>query len=325
MALATRILTLFGRHLQQQQQSVQLVHHTARGLTTAANHNMASAVAADAAVDTMTWATLSVSRPREHVVHVQLNRPEKRNALNLAMWEELRVCFDTLSVDADCRAVVLSGAGKIFTSGIDLAALMSVGSEIQRSDAARTALALRPTITRLQDSFTAMERCPKPVICAVHSACIGGGVDMITACDIRMCSNDAFFQVKEVDLGLAADVGTLQRLPKVLGNDSLVRELCFSARRMYAGEALQAGLVSRVFESREELLEACLRLASQIASKSPVAVAGTKHLLNYSRDHTVADGLAYVAVWNSMMLQTEDVARAAQASVTKQTAVYSKL
>ncbi|KXJ12590.1 Delta(3,5)-Delta(2,4)-dienoyl-CoA isomerase, mitochondrial [Exaiptasia diaphana] len=157
----------------------------------------------------------------------------------------MRECFSKISSDADCRAVVLTGAGKIFTAGLDL---MEMAGVLMQStggdqDISRKAAKLRDVVLQYQESFTVIDKCSKPVIAAIHSACVGGGVDMICACDIRLCSADAWFQVKEVELGLAADVGTLQRLPKIIGNESLVRELCYTARRFLAHEAKDAGLV----------------------------------------------------------------------------------
>jgi len=153
-------------------------------------------------------------------------------------------------------------------------------------------------------------------------------VDLITACDIRYCAQDAFFQVKEVDIGLAADVGTLQRLPKVIGNQSLVNELAFTSRRMMADEALSSGLVSRVFPDKVGMLDAAFTLAAEISTKSPVAVQGTKINLVYSRNHSVADGLNYTATWNMSMLQTQDIVKSVQAAMEKQelkNVTFSKL
>ncbi|KAK7103779.1 delta(3,5)-Delta(2,4)-dienoyl-CoA isomerase, mitochondrial-like [Littorina saxatilis] len=277
---------------------------------------------------TMDFKTLKVTRPRDFVVQVELNRPEKRNAMNTDFWREMRECFSQLAEDTDCRAVVLSGAGKIFTSGLDLTDNKDVKFEEFMSpdkDFARKAFQIRQAVIRLQESFNVIERCPKPVIAAVHSACVGGGIDMICACDIRYCSSDAWFSIKEVDIGLAADLGTLQRFPKVIGNDSLARELAYTARKMYADEAKDVGFVSRVFPDREKLIEGAIELASVIASKSPVAVQGTKVSLVYSRDHTVGEGLDQVMTWNQGMLQSEDVMKAVFGSMKKETPVFSKL
>merc|ERR1712181_130393 len=159
--------------------------------------------------------------------------------------------------------------------------------------------------------------CRKPVIGAVHNACVGAGVDMGTAMDVRLCTADAWFCVREVDMGLAADVGTLQRLPKVIGSQSLVNELCLSGRRMESEEAEKCGLVSSVFESKEKMMEGALAMAAQIASKSPVAVQGTKDNLSFSREHPVQEGLDRVAMYNMSMLQSEDVIKAATAALDK--------
>nr|KAF6285576.1 enoyl-CoA hydratase 1 [Myotis myotis] len=237
--------------------------------------------------------------------------------MNKAFWSEMVECFNKIAQDADCRAVVISGAGKMFTAGIDLVDMASDLLQPQGDDVARISWYLRSLIARYQETFSVIEKCPKPVIAAIHGGCIGGGVDLITACDIRYCAQDAFFQVKEVDVGLAADVGTLQRLPRVIGNQSLVNELAFTARKMMADEALSSGLVSRIFPDKEVMLDAAFNLAAEISSKSPVAVQGTKINLLYSRDHSVAEGLNYMASWNMSMLQTQDIVKSVQAAMEK--------
>ncbi|KAM9732831.1 delta(3,5)-Delta(2,4)-dienoyl-CoA isomerase, mitochondrial [Menidia menidia] len=164
------------------------------------------------------FSTLAVSHPAEFITHVELNRPEKRNAMNKAFWSEMVECFNQISDDPDCRVVLVSGSGKVFTAGIDLMDMASDVLQPPGDDTARISWNMRKVIRRYQETFSAIEKCPKPVVVAVHGACVGGGVDLISACDIRLCSQDAWFQVKEVDIGLAADVGTLQRLPKIIGS-----------------------------------------------------------------------------------------------------------
>ncbi|KAK2490750.1 hypothetical protein MC885_013936 [Smutsia gigantea] len=298
------------------------------------------------------YESLRVTAAQRHVLHVQLNRPEKRNAMNRAFWRsnlwilegclqeaagaerlgrggmEMVDCFNKIAQDSDCRAVVISGAGRLFTAGIDLVDLASDFFQPRGDDMARSSWHLRNLITRYQETFSVIEKCPKPVIAAIHGACVGGGVDLITACDIRYCAQDAFFQVKEVDVGLAADVGTLQRLPRIIGSKSLVNELAFTARKMMADEALSSGLVSRVFPDKETMLDSAFALAAEISSKSPVAVQGTKVNLLYSRDHSVAESLNYMASWNMSMLQTEDLAKSVQAVMEKKdldSVTFSKL
>ncbi|XP_072835739.2 delta(3,5)-Delta(2,4)-dienoyl-CoA isomerase, mitochondrial isoform X1 [Pogona vitticeps] len=278
------------------------------------------------AVDT--YETLKLERVREKVLHVELNRPEKRNAMSAAFWREMVECFNKISQDPECHAVVISGAGKLFTSGIDLMEMGSTFVMMEGGETARKAWNLRKKIREYQETFTVLEKCTKPIIAAIHGACLGGGVNLITACDIRYCTQDAWFQVKEVDIGLAPDVGVLQRLPRVIGNRSLVSELVFSARKMMAPEAESCGLVSHVFQDKEAMMQSAFDLATEIASKSPLAVQGTKVNLIYSRDHSVPEGLNYMATWNMSMLQTEDIIKSAQAAMEKKTpkeVVYAKL
>lgn len=159
----------------------------------------------------------------------------------------------------------------------------------------------------------------------IHGACIGAGVDLITACDIRLCTQDSYYSVKEVDIGLAADLGSLQRLTKSIGNQSLVRELCFTGRKLKADEAMRVGLVSRVFEDWSGMEVGALGMAGVIVEKSPVAIAGTKRALIHARDHSVSEGLEYIANWNSAMLQSEDIIKAIEASLSKKPPKFSNL
>lgn len=262
--------------------------------------------------------TLAVHKPKEYVYNVEINRPDKVNAMNRTFWRETAECFNEISADKDCRVIVLSGAGKLFTAGLDLSdfgefAQILMGDE----DIARKAFALKRIVKRCQDAFNAIEKCPKPVIAAVHGACVGGGVDLVTSCDIRYCTQDAWFQIKEIELGMAADVGTLQRLPKVVGNDSWVREVAFTGRKILADEALKETLVSRIYPDKSQLMDAAISLAVSIASKSPVAVQGTKINLNYSRDHSIDESLEFVLNWNQVMLQSEDFRNGAMAAASK--------
>jgi delta(3,5)-delta(2,4)-dienoyl-CoA isomerase len=178
----------------------------------------------------------------------------------------------------------------------------------------------------MQDAFNAIEKIPQPVIAAIHGACIGGGIDLIAACDIRLASAETVFSIKEVDIGLAADLGTLQRLPRITGNESLLRELAFTGRNFTCAEGQLLGLFSRVLPSPSETLTAATALAVEIAKKSPVAVAGTKVNLLYSRDHaSVQDGLDYMTTWNMSALQSEDIGKAVQGAMMKETPTFSKL
>nr|XP_033813366.1 delta(3,5)-Delta(2,4)-dienoyl-CoA isomerase, mitochondrial isoform X2 [Geotrypetes seraphini] len=275
-----------------------------------------------------TFKTLKVSQASDKVLHVELNRPEKMNAMNIALWREMVECFNEIAEDSECNAVVLSGAGKIFTAGIDLMDLGGEVLQLEGDDIARKTWNLRKKITKAQETFTVIEKCSKPVIAAIHGACIGAGTSLISACDIRYCTQDAWFQIKEVDMGLAADVGALQRFSKIIGNQSLVNELSFTSRKMMSDEASNCGLVSRVFPDKESMLQGAFDLASEIASKSPVAVQGTKINLVYARDHSVSESLQYMATWNMSMLQTEDIMKSVQAALEKKKTkdvTYSRL
>ncbi|KZC09981.1 Delta(3,5)-Delta(2,4)-dienoyl-CoA isomerase, mitochondrial [Dufourea novaeangliae] len=273
------------------------------------------------------YKTLKISLPKQFTYMVQLNRPTKLNAINDVMWKEFKKCVDDLAVESDCRVIILSGSGKTFCAGIDVQDVVNWAPKLaEHEDIARKCKIVQLMIKEYQDCITAIEKCPKPVIAAVHGACIGAGVDMISAADIRYCTSDAWFQIKEVALGMAADVGTLQRFPKIIGSDSLVRELVYTARKFTASEALQHGFVSCLFETEESLLEGSIALANEIASKSPVAVQGSKLSLVYSRDHSVQEGLDHIAMHNQSMLQSEDFANATMSQVVKsEPPVFSKL
>lgn len=290
--------------------------------------------------------TLKVIDHSGGVIEVQLNRPSKANAMNKSMWRELRHCFDSgldSTVDAlssstgahpridlaATRAVLLTAAGANFTSGLDLQDHVdvlgggAVGKEAAGSvDAARRMFALKRMIASYQASITSLEACPCPVIAVIHGACVGGGVDLVAAADIRVASSDAWMCVKEVDLGLAADVGTLQRLPRIVGNESLARELIYTARRFTAAEALSFGAVSSVLPDKQGAFDHAMSIARSIASKSPVAVQGSKAALLFSRDHPVSSGLAYQQAWNAGALQTSDISEAAMAAMQKREARF---
>lgn len=269
--------------------------------------------------------SITVNKYGDNVAHVKLNRPEKRNAFTLDMWKEMKSTFDRLADDPTCRAIVLSGEGKSFCSGIDLGEGMGEIIKVIQSDQiefGRKAREVRRFITICQDGFTAIQKCPKPVVAAVHSHCVGAGVDLITACDVRYAAADSIFSIKEVDIGLAADVGTLNRINQVVGSDSWVREVALTARDFGTDEALRQGFLSRVFQTPSETLQAALELADIIAKKSPIAVQGTKEVLNYARDHTTEDSLNFVKTWNMSQLLSTDVMDSAFAAMQKKKATY---
>ena len=274
------------------------------------------------------WNNLIVKEVKPFVFNVQLNRPKKMNALSKDLWGEIGSVFQQLDNDPDCRAIILSGNGKMFCAGIDLSTLMEMGQAAgSEEDVARKAKVYYNIIRQFQNYHMALEKCQKPVISAIHNACIGGGTNMVAFADIRYCTKDAWFQVKEAELGLAADVGALQQLPKVIGSASLARELCFTARKFFSDEAKESGFVNRVFNDKEEMMSASVELGEKIAQMSPVAIQGTKINMNYSRDHSVEEGLEYMARWNMTMLQSEDLIKAITKMMTKdeEPAEFSKL
>ncbi|MBP9061026.1 MAG: crotonase/enoyl-CoA hydratase family protein [Rhodoferax sp.] len=268
----------------------------------------------------MTYETLTVTL-EDHVATVRLNRPEKANAMNAAMWQEIRKAFQWVDATPEARVAVLQGEGKLFTAGIDLQMMMAIGPQIQNECDGRTREALRRLILDMQDTLTSLERCRKPVLAAIHGGCVGGGIDLITCADMRYCSQDAYFTIKEIDIGMTADVGTLQRLPKLVG-EGITRELAYTGRKCEAQEAHQIGLVNRVFETREALYAGVREIAATIAAKSPLSIRGTKEMITYARDHSVADSLNYIATWNAAMLMSKDLTEAMMANMSKRPAVF---
>lgn len=251
-----------------------------------------------------------------HIVHVQINRPEKINAMNAAFWREIVEVFQWIDETDEARVVVISGAGKHFSSGIDLMMLASLANELGK-DVGRNARLLRRKILEMQASFNAVDNCRKPVLAAIQGYCIGGAIDLVSACDMRYAASDAQFSIKEIDMGMAADVGTLQRLPRIIG-DGVLRELAYTGRTIGAEEAQRIGLVNRTYDDHGALLDGVFAIAAEIAGKSPIAVAGTKEMLSYMRDHRIDDGLEYIATWNAAMLQSTDLRVAVAAHMSKQ-------
>lgn len=253
------------------------------------------------------------------VAEVFLNRGDKANSMNAPMWRELQACFEWLDSEPSVRAVILAAHGKHFCAGIDLAMLSSVSGE--PTEPSRRAEAFRRNVLGMQDNLSAIEKCRKPVLAAIHNTCIGGAIDMVTCADMRYASADAWFSVREIDIGMTADVGTLQRLPKLIPY-AVACELAYTGRNMDAEEAQRVGLVNRVFADRDELLAEVRKIAAGIASKSPIAIRGTKEMLLFSRDHSVEEGLKYVAVWNAGMLSEQDLREGMTAQFEKRAATY---
>lgn len=257
------------------------------------------------------------------VAHLEMNNPEKANSMTPDFWADLPQIVGDLDRDPAVRAIVLSGRGRHFTAGMDLAAFQGIMALV-KAEPGRAAYALRDLVARYQASLSSLESVRVPVIAAIHGACLGGGIDLITACDIRLASADASFGIEEIHVGMTADVGTLQRMPKLMA-PGVVRELAYTGRRFSADEARGWGVVNSVHADRQAVIDAALAMARDIAAKSPLAIAGIKQSITYARDHDVADGLDQIATWNAGMLRPEDLMKAMQARMARQQAVFADL
>ncbi len=245
----------------------------------------------------------------DHIAHIRFNRPEKANSMIPEFWRELPAAIDKISNDGEARVIVISSAGKHFTSGMDISVFMQGGFDGDAKNAHVSAEAFRHKIRDLQNAFSCLERARQPVLAAIQGGAIGAGVDLATACDCRYASADAFFCVHETAIGMVADVGTFPRLVRVIP-EGWARQIAYTAERLPAAKAKEIGLVNEVFPNDEALLDGVMAIARQIAAHSPLAVAGAKAMANYARDHTTSDALDYVAVWNAAMLRPEDIKEA---------------
>lgn len=262
---------------------------------------------------------------RGHVAVVWLDRPEKRNAMAHAFWVDLPAVMDALSVDTGVRAVVIAGRGDAFTVGIDLVAFggdLAPGA-LSRDSAndARDRRSFYDMVKRMQRTFSSIADCAKPVIAAVHGYCLGGGIDLITACDIRLASADATFSIRETRMAMVADVGTLQRLPAIIDPGRLA-ELVYTGRDFDAETALEIGLVSHVYPDRSAVVDQAIELAEEIAANSPLAVQGAKAVIGARDRAAITEQLDYVALWNSAFFHSDDLTEAVQAFMEKRPPSY---
>ncbi|MGI8791603.1 MAG: crotonase/enoyl-CoA hydratase family protein [Acidimicrobiales bacterium] len=258
----------------------------------------------------------TIERER-NVATLWLDSPERRNAMGEAFWAGLPICMDELGDDPEVRAIVVAAKGPHFTVGLDLKAMGQVtGSGSGNTSRAAGAAGFLKHVKKLQASITTVADCPKPVIAAIHSWCIGGGVDLISACDIRLASADAKFSVRETKIAIVADVGTLQRLPRIIGAGH-VAELAYTGKDITAERAREIGLVNDVLPDQDATVKAAQAMAAEIAANSPLAVVGPKAVLRATEDMSVAEGLDYVAVWNSAFLQSNDLIEAMTAFIEK--------
>lgn len=251
------------------------------------------------------------------IAWVYLNRPAKKNAMGPAAWTEIIPIFQDLQQDEAVRVVIIAGEGKDFTAGIDLIGMADAMPTLKNWDmSAGARVSLFKTIFPLQDTMSCIEQCSKPVICAIHGFCIGAGLDMASACDIRLAAADAKISLREAAVGFVADVGSLQRVPHIIGQ-GLTRELAYTAKFIDAQRAKEIHLVNEVFADKDALLAGAKAMAEEIAANSPLAVQSTKDVLNYGRGKSIADGLEYVAARSAMILPSEDLAESMKAFLEK--------
>jgi enoyl-CoA hydratase len=281
---------------------------------------------ADSLGGVSTYTCFSVSI-EEGVAHVQMSRPDAMNAMNRAFWNELPAIIRDINDNAKARCIVISSTGKHFCAGMDLSVFTDGGGAdagpVSKDVHVRNE-SFRYHVHHLQDTFSCLDEARMPVLVAIQGGCIGGAVDMTSACDIRYATLDAFFCIQEINIAMTADVGTFPRLCKLMP-EGWVRELAYTGRRLSAQKAKEIGLVNEVFATHEELVAAVLETAREIASKNPLAVAGSKVHINYARDHTIRDALDYVTVWQTGMWSQAHMAEAFVAKSEKREPVYPDL
>lgn len=250
-----------------------------------------------------------------HVATLWLDRPDKRNAMNLPFWEDIPKAMEALSDDSNVRAIVIAARGKAFTVGIDLTLLAQVAAPREGSDAARK-LARYEEVKRFQHTMTSIADCPKPVIAAVHGYCLGAGIDLITACDIRLAAEDSVFSIRETKMAMVADVGTVQRLPRLIAAGH-VAELLYTGKDIDAARAREIGLINDVLPDQEATVKAAQAMATEIAANSPLAVQGAKRVLAAEADLALEDALDHIALYNAAFIESHDIVEATTAFFEK--------
>lgn len=246
----------------------------------------------------------------DKVAHLRLNRPDAMNSMTRAFWSELPEIVRDIDDNAKARVIVLSSTGKHFSAGMDLSVFTGGGQGSgPQHDRFIQAEAMRQNVLHLQNTFSVLDRARIPVLAAIQGGCIGGAVDMSSACDIRYCTADAFFCIQEINIAMTADVGTFPRLCKLIP-EGWVRELAYTGRRLPAQKAKEIGLVNEVYPDQAAMLDAVMSVAREIAAKNPIAVSGSKVMINYARDHSINDGLDYIATWQAGMFAPPHMAEA---------------
>ena len=259
------------------------------------------------------------------IAHIRFNRPEKRNSMNEDFWRLFPKEVEELDDSGEIRALIVSSTGPHFSAGIDLSMFKDdVVEHETNQELGRSRGYFIQQLKFLQRAASCLEDARFPVVAAVQGGCIGGGIDLITAADIRLCTKDAFFLIEEINVGLAADIGTIQRLPKIIPA-GIAREWTMMGEKISAERAKEVGLVSSLHESHEEMIDSAFEMAEKLASKTPLAMWVTKEVLNYSRDHSVKEGLDNVALWNAATLHKEDVMTTMMSKMQKKKPEYRNL
>ncbi len=270
----------------------------------------------------MTWTTFDLDIV-DNIASIRLNRPDALNTFVPALWRELPEAVTAIDREASARVIVIASTGRHFTAGMDLSALTGLAPQ-EGGDEVRERARIMRLVAELQESFNVLERARMPVIAAVQGGCVGAGLDMVTACDLRYATADAFFCLHEINLALTADVGTFPRILRHMP-DGMAREMAFTGARLDATRAASIGLVNAVYPDSDAMMSAVTEAARTIAAKSPLAVWGSKEMLNYARDHATADTLAHVAVWQAGMLHQAEVLRAVKAQADGKEAGFADL
>ena len=259
------------------------------------------------------------------IAHIRFNRPEKRNSMNEDFWNLFPKEVEELDDSGEIRALIISSTGPHFSSGIDLNMFKDdVVEEQSENELGRSRGYFIQQLKYLQNVANCLEAARFPVIAAIQGGCIGGGIDLVTAADIRLCTKDAFFIIEEINVGLAADIGTLQRLPKIIPA-GIAREWAMMGEKVSADRAKEVGLVSSLHDNQEGMLESAFEIAEKLVSKTPLAMWVTKEVLNYSRDHSVKEGLDNVNLWNAATLHKEDVMTTMMSKMQKKKPEYKNL
>lgn len=265
--------------------------------------------------------TILLTFPHPNIAQVTLNRPKKLNAMSTQMYHEIRSATAYLDQDPSTRCIIITGQAKFFCAGTDLTEDYTYISD----DPARSALKAQIKLKDMQDCITSVENCRKPVIAAVSGYCIGVGFDLITACCMRFCSKNTILSVREIRIGMAADMGTLQRLPKIVGNQGWAREIVYTGKDFTGEEGAKEGLFSEIFEDYEKTLQAAIEVGKDIAEKSPVAIVGCKANCNYAMNHSVQESLDFVVRWNGWAFQSKDMDESIAAQKLRKKITYPKL